>query len=176
MGSVSGGVRGHNEHMSDRDVAIVLSGGGVNGVLLQLGFLRRLRESELWPRVGCIYGTSAGALTGSMASLDRLDDLEEFTLGLQPRDVFAPQRLWQLPLNGLHHYALPATLAARLIEPTELARLLAAAPIELIVFATDVSEAAESSYELAYSSHRTPPDTMAEAVFAKIVEAFETVH
>ena len=64
MGSVSGGVRGHNEHMSERDVAIVLSGGGVNGVLLQLGFLKRLRESELWPRVGCIYGTSAGALTG----------------------------------------------------------------------------------------------------------------
>jgi len=152
--------------MSERDVAIVLSGGGVNGVLLQLGFLKRLRESELWPRVGCIYGTSAGALTGSMAALDRLEDLEEFTLGLQPRDVFAPQRLWQLPLNGLHHYALPATLAERLIEPTELARLLAAAPIELIVFATDVSEAAESSYELAYSSHRTPPDTMAEAVFA----------
>ena len=27
MGSVSGGLRGHNEHMSDRDVAIVLSGG-----------------------------------------------------------------------------------------------------------------------------------------------------
>ena len=74
MGSVSGGVRGHNEHMSERDVAIVLSGGGVNGVLLQLGFLKRLRESELWPRVGCIYGTSAGALTGSMAALDRLDD------------------------------------------------------------------------------------------------------
>ena len=107
MGSVSGGVRGHNEHMSERDVAIVLSGGGVNGVLLQLGFLKRLRSSELWPRIGCIYGTSAGALTGSMAALDRLDDLEEFTLGLQPRDVFAPQRLWQLPLNGLHHYALP---------------------------------------------------------------------
>ncbi len=166
MGSVSGGVRAHNEHMSERDVAIVLSGGGVNGVLLQLGFLKRLRESELWPRIGCIYGTSAGALTGSMAALDRLDDLEEFTLGLQPRDIFAPQRLWQLPLNGLHHYALPATLAGRLIDPTELARLLAAAPIELIVFATDVSEAAEPSYELAYSSHRTPPKTMAEAVFA----------
>ena len=152
--------------MSDRDVAIVLSGGGVNGVLLQLGFLKRLRESELWPRIGTIHGTSAGALTGSMAALDRLDDLEEFTLGLQPRDIFAPQRLWQLPLNGLHHYALPATIAGRLVEPIELARLLAAAPIELIVFATDVSEAAEPSYELAYSSHRTPPETMAEAVLA----------
>ena len=39
MGSVTGGVCGHNVHMSERDVAIVLSGGGVNGVLLQLGFL-----------------------------------------------------------------------------------------------------------------------------------------
>jgi predicted acylesterase/phospholipase RssA len=152
--------------MGERDVAIVLSGGGVNGVLLQLGFLKRLRESDLWPRIGCIHGTSAGALTGSMAALDRLDDLEEFTLGLQPRDIFAPQRLWQLPLNGLHHYALPATIAGRLLEPIDLAHLLAAAPIELIVFATDVSEAAEPSYELAYSSHRTPPETMAEAVLA----------
>lgn len=166
MGSVSGGVRGHNVHMSEKDVAIVLSGGGVNGVLLQLGFLKRLRTSSLWPRVGCIYGTSAGALTGTMAALDRLDDLEEFTLGLQPRDVFAPQRLWQLPLNGLHHYALPATLAQRLIEPNELAEALAAAPIELIVFATDVSEHDETSYELTYSSYETPPETMAEAVLA----------
>jgi predicted acylesterase/phospholipase RssA len=166
MGSVSGGLRGHNEHMSERDVAIVLSGGGVNGVLLQLGFLKRLRSSALWPRVGCIYGTSAGALTGTMAALDRLDALEEFTLGLQPRDIFAPQRLWQLPLNGLHHYALPATIAARLLDPIELALALAAAPIEVIVFATDVSEHVESSYELTYSSHETPPETMAQAVLA----------
>ena len=166
MGSITGGVRGHNVHMSEKDVAIVLSGGGVNGVLLQLGFLKRLRSSPLWPRVGCIYGTSAGALTGTMAALDRLDDLEEFTLSLQPRDVFAPQRLWQLPLNGLHHYALPATMAQRLSEPNELAEALAAAPIELIVFATDVSEHAETSYELVYSSYETPPETMAEAVLA----------
>jgi predicted acylesterase/phospholipase RssA len=138
----------------------------VNGVLLQLGFLKRLRSSELWPRVGCIYGTSAGALTGTMAALDRLDALEEFTLGLQPRDVFAPQRLWQLPLNGLHHYALPETMAERLLEPKGLADALAGAPIEVIVFATDVSEHEDMSYELAYSSHETPPETMAQAVLA----------
>ena len=36
--------------MSERDVAIVLSGGGMNGVLLELGFLKRLRVSSLWPR------------------------------------------------------------------------------------------------------------------------------
>ena len=152
--------------MSKRDVALVLSGGGVNGVLLQLGFLQRLRESELWPRVGCIYGTSAGALTGAMAALDRLDDLEEFTLGLQPRDIFAPQRLWQLPLSGLHHYALPATIAERLLEPRDLALALAAAPIEVVVFATDVTEHEETSYELAYSSHETAPETMAQAMLA----------
>jgi hypothetical protein len=38
---------------SDRhDVGVVLSGGGINGVLLELGFLRRLQESPLWDRVG----------------------------------------------------------------------------------------------------------------------------
>ena len=151
--------------MSERDVAIVLSGGGINGVLLELGFLRRLRESELWPRVGWIYGTSAGALTGTMAALDRLDELEEFTLGLQPRDIFAPQRLWQLPLSGLHRYTLPETIADRLLDPLELAEQLAAAPVEVVVFATDVSEQ-ESAYELAYSSHTTPTETMAQAVLA----------
>src|SRR6187401_1920125 len=150
-----------NEHMSDRDVAIVLSGGGMNGMLLELGFLKRLRESSLWPRVGWIYGTSAGALAGTMAALDRLEELEEFTLGLQPSDIFRPQRLWRLPLNGLHEYALPATIAERLLDPNELADSLAEAPIEVIVFATDVSEGDDGTYELAYSSHETPPETMA---------------
>ena len=77
--------RGHNSHVAaahSRDVAIVLSGGGINGVLLELGFLKRLRESPLWPRIGWIYGTSAGALAGTMAALDRLDDLEEFLMEL----------------------------------------------------------------------------------------------
>jgi predicted acylesterase/phospholipase RssA len=151
--------------MSERDVALVLSGGGINGVLLELGFLRRLRTSDLWPRVGWIYGTSAGALTGTMAALDRLDDLEEFTLGLQPADIFAPQRLWQLPLSGLHRYALPDTIAERLLDPVDLAAALAEAPIEVVVFATDVSEE-ETSYELSYSSHTTPPETMAQALLA----------
>jgi predicted acylesterase/phospholipase RssA len=152
--------------MSERDVAIVLSGGGMNGVLLELGFLRRLRESSLWPRVGCIFGASAGALTGSMAALDRLDELEEFTLGLQPADIFRPQRLWRLPLNGLHEYALPATIAERLLDPLELAQELAKAPIEVVIYATDVSADDDGSYELAYSTHETPTETLAQAVLA----------
>lgn len=156
----------HYEQTYDRDIAIVLSGGGMNGVLLELGFLKRLRESSLWPRVGWIYGTSAGAVVGTMAALDRLDELEEFALGLQPGDIFRPQRLWRLPLNGLHEYALPATIAERLLDPLDLARSLAAAPIEVVVFATDVSEGDDGAYELSYSSHETPTETMARAVLA----------
>ncbi len=152
--------------MSDRDVAIVLSGGGMNAMLLELGFLKRLRESSLWPRIGWIYGTSAGALAGTMAALDRLDELEDLALGLQPRDIFRPQRLWRLPLNGLHEYALPETIAERLLHPLDLAHSLSAAPIEVVVFATDVSEAEDATYELAYSSHEVPPETMARAVLA----------
>ena len=169
MGVVSVQREDHDEHMSERDVAIVLSGGGMNGVLLELGFLKRLRTSSLWPRVGRIYGTSAGALTGSMAALDLLDELEEFVLGLQPSDIFRPQSLWRLPLNGLHEYALPATVRERMLDPLELGQRLAEAPTEVVIFATDVSdeeEACAHSYELVYSSHETPPEILAQAVLA----------
>ncbi|MGZ4353413.1 MAG: patatin-like phospholipase family protein [Gaiellaceae bacterium] len=150
-----------------RDVAIVLSGGGMNGVLMELGFLRRVRESPLWPRVGWIFGTSAGALVGSMAALDRLDELEEFLLTLRADETFRPNRLWRLPLLGLYDYRLPQTVAARLGEPVEIGRALAEAPIELVVLATDLSDAHEGDdYELAYSSRQTPPELMAQAVFA----------
>ena len=126
--------------MAERDLALVLSGGGMNGLLLELGFLQRLREEPLWDRVGWIYGTSAGALAGVMAATDRLAELEEFVLELRPDESFRPNRLWQLPLTGLHDYALPATIAERLAPIEELARDVAAAPIELVVCVTDVSD------------------------------------
>jgi predicted acylesterase/phospholipase RssA len=152
-----------------RDVAVVLSGGGINGVLLELGFLRRLRESSLWERLGWVYGTSAGALSGTMAALDRLDDLEEFVVELQPADVFRPRRLWQFP-GGLHDYTLPATIAERLGGAAELGAALASSPVELVVFATDVSIHAEEEgsrhYELAYSSRSASPETMGHAILA----------
>jgi predicted acylesterase/phospholipase RssA len=153
-----------------RDVALVLSGGGVNGVLMELGFLKRVRDSELWPRVGLVCGTSAGALAGAMAALDRLDDLEDFLLGLQPADTFRPNRLWRLPLLGLHEYVLPKTIADRLEEPVALGRELVACERELVVVATDASPLAEGvdvrDYELVYSSRRTSPEELAQAVFA----------
>ena len=68
-----------------RDVAVVLSGGGMNAMLMEFGFLRRLRETMLWLRIGWFFGTSAGALSGCMAALDRLDQLEEFPSGCGPR-------------------------------------------------------------------------------------------
>src|ERR671935_2345453 len=116
----------------ERDVAVVLSGGAINGVLMELGFLQRLRESALWPRVGWIYGTSAGALSGTMAALDRLDALEELLLDLQPEQTFRPNRLWRLPLLGVHEYALPRTLERRYGDLTALAEDLAAAQRELV--------------------------------------------
>jgi len=154
----------------ERDVAVVLSGGAVNGVLMELGFLKRLRESELWPRIGWIYGTSSGALSGAMAALDRLDELEEFMLLLQPEETFRPHSLWRLPLLGSHDYRLPQTIAERLGDAEQLARDLARAPIEVVVFATDVTEDAHGvgarAYELAYSSRTTPPETMGQAILA----------
>jgi predicted acylesterase/phospholipase RssA len=150
-------------------VAVVLSGGGINGVLLELGFLRRLSETEAWPRIGWIYGTSAGALAGTMAALDRLDEFEEFLLGLRPEDAFRPRPIWQFP-GGLHDYTLPTTVEARLGPPDVLGSALAASPVELLVYATDVSEYPdgdeERDFELEYSSHSTDPDTMGRAILA----------
>ena len=153
-----------------RDVAVVLSGGGINGVLMELGFLQRLRASSFWPRIGWIFGTSAGALAGTMAALDRLDDLERFLLELQPEDTFRPNRLWRLPLLGLHEYALPATIDARVGDLAEIARDLRDSEIELVVCATDATPSTEEldtrDYELVYSSHRTEPGEMAQAILA----------
>src|SRR2546423_8631982 len=153
-----------------RDVAVVLSGGGRTGGLMEHGFMLRLRESSLWPRIGWIFGTSAGALVGSMAALDRLDELEEFLLSLQPDDTFRPNRLWQLPFLGLNQYALPATIAERFGDLTAIARELAASEREVVVIATDASpgEAGPDArdYELVYSSRRTDPETMAQAILA----------
>ena len=152
-----------------RDVALVLSGGGINGILLELGFLRRLAETDLWPRIGWIYGTSAGALAGTMAALGRLDDLEQFLVELEPQDAFRPRAVWQFP-GGLHDYTLPSTVADRIGSPEELGDALAGAEIELVVYATDVSDYPEGDeardFELEYSSRTTQPDVMGRAILA----------
>lgn len=152
-----------------RDVALVLSGGGINGILLELGFLKRLSETTLWPRVGWIYGTSAGALAGTMTALDRLGDLEEFLMELQPVDAFRPRAVWQFP-GGLHDYTLPGTVADRIGSPEELGAALASSEIELVVYATDVSDYPEADeardFELAYSSHHADPEVMGRAILA----------
>jgi predicted acylesterase/phospholipase RssA len=137
---------------------------------MELGFLQRLRASNLWPRVGWIYGTSAGALAGTMAALDRLDELEDFMLKLQPEETFRPHSLWRLPLLGSHDYRLPETVAERIGDLVPLARELAESPVEVTVIATDVSDdehgSGQHAYELVYSSRTTPPETMAEAIIA----------
>jgi predicted acylesterase/phospholipase RssA len=156
---------------STRDTALVLSGGGMNGVLLEAGFLSRLREEDgFWSRVGWIYGTSAGALAGFMAATDRLAGLEEFLLGLRPEETFRPNRLWQLPFTGLNDYALPATISERVALPAKLAAELHDSPIELVVCVTDLAadetDGDDDAFERTYSSRTTPPDLMAQAVLA----------
>jgi predicted acylesterase/phospholipase RssA len=152
-----------------RDAALVLSGGGINGILLELGFLQRLAETPLWPRVGWIYGTSAGALAGAMAALGRLEDLESFLLELEPQDAFRPRAVWQFP-GGLHDYTLPETVADRIGSPVELGAALAASEIELVVYATDVSEYPQGDeardFELEYSSRTADPELMGRAILA----------
>jgi predicted acylesterase/phospholipase RssA len=105
-----------------------------------------------------------------MAALDRLDDLEDFCLQLEPDETFRPNRLWQLPLTGLHDYTLPQTIADRLGDPEELADALAAAPIELVVCVTDVGEAGtavgEHAFERTYSSRTTAAELFMPAVLA----------
>jgi predicted acylesterase/phospholipase RssA len=151
-----------------RDVGVVLSGGGVNGVLMELGFLKRLRESVLWPRLRVVFGTSSGALSGALAALDRLDDLEAFLMELQPDKAFRPHRLWRLPFLGFHDYTLPQTIDAW-FDGERVARELRNAPVELVVVATDLTDDhtdPADQYELHYSSYSTPPEELAQAVFA----------
>jgi predicted acylesterase/phospholipase RssA len=153
------------------DVAVVLSGGGMTGIVMELGFLQRLRESELWERAGVFFGTSAGALAGCMAVLDRLEEFEEFLLDLRPEDTFRAHRLWRLPLLGTHDYVLPRTIAERLGDPIDLAHDLAAAHRELVAIVTDVTpppdeRVTDRLFERAYSSRTSPPEEMAQAVLA----------
>ena len=153
------------------DTAVVLSGGSINGIFLQLGFLQALRASALWGRIGWVYGTSAGALSGCAVALDSLDEHEEFLMRLQPEDVFAAHDLWRTPFVGLHRYTLPETVAERFAEPVELARRVQAGPRELTVVTTDVGLSAASArgdnlFERAFSSAEETPETLADAIFA----------
>jgi predicted acylesterase/phospholipase RssA len=138
---------------------------------MELGFLQRVRESEYWPRVGWIFGTSAGALAGTLAAVDRFDELERFLLELRPEETFRPHRLWQLPLVGLHYYVLPRTIEDRIGDRVQLSRDLAGAPIELVVVATDVTDDTDEEgvnpRELVWSARTTPPEIFAEAVLAR---------
>ena len=153
------------------DTAVVMSGGSVNGIFLQLGFLLALRASGLWPDVGWVYGTSAGALSGWAAALDAVDEHEQFLMGMQPADVFAAHDLWRTPFVGLHRYTLPETVSARLGDPVELARRLRVGPRELTVVTTDIGLSAGSAesddpFERAFSSRHEEPETFVTALFA----------
>ena len=80
----------------------------MNAILLETGFLQRLRAGAgLWDRVGWIYGTSAGALAGTMAATDRLDELEEFLIGLATGRGVPPARALAAAAHGLARLHAP---------------------------------------------------------------------
>jgi hypothetical protein len=150
-------------------VAVVLSGGGINGVLLELGFLRRLSETDSGA------GSAGSTEPRPARSPERWRRSTASTTsrssssGSHPRTAFRPRPIWQFP-GGLHDYTLPATIADRIGPPEVVGAKLAASPIELLVFATDVSEYPqcdeERDFELVYSSHSTEPETMGRAILA----------
>ena len=153
------------------DTALVLSGGSVNGIYLQLGFLQVIRESRLWPAVGWVCGTSAGAFSGWAAARDEIDEHERFLMGMQPQDVFEAQDLWRTPFVGLHRYALPDSVAEQLGDPVEAARALRDGPRELTVVTIDIglspdSALSEDPYERAFNSRNDTPEAFAAALFA----------
>jgi predicted acylesterase/phospholipase RssA len=144
----------------------------MNGMLMELGFLKSLRRTELWPRIAVYFGTSAGALGATMGALDRINDLEDFLYGLRAEDTFRPNRIWRLPLLGTHDYVLPGTIAERLGDLIDLAVALAAAEPEVVVYATDLTQdeptgvSPQQPFELAYSSRTSPPEEFARGVLA----------
>src|SRR3954469_18919145 len=152
-----------------RDVGVVLSGGGVNGVLMEPGFLKRLRDGPLWERIAVVFGTSSGAVAGLLAALDRLDDLERFLLALRPEETFRPIRLWRLPFLGFHDYALPDTIHRWFGDFEAMVTQLREAPVEPVGRATDVTADHRdegAGLELVRSSRTTQPDEMAQAILA----------
>jgi predicted acylesterase/phospholipase RssA len=154
-----------------RKTALVLSGGGISGVMLEAGFVKRLRRAAVWDSLAVVYGTSAGAMVGAMACLDRIEELEAFLLDLEPSDVFEPCSLLSLPLMGTHRYQLPKTVEDRFGPVSSLCRDLKHAEVELCVVVSDVtpdwrSTASHHLGEALFSSWRHDEDIFAEALLA----------
>ena len=104
-----------------------------------------------------------------MAALGRLDDLEKFLLGSSRRT-----RSGRAP-SGSSPAGCTTTRCRRRspigsASPEELGAALAASEIELVVFATDVSDYPEGDeardFELEYSSRTTEPEVMGRAILA----------
>ena len=104
-----------------------------------------------------------------MAALDRLDDLEEFVLSLQPDEVFRPRRVWQFP-GGLHDYTLPRRSPTASASAEELGtgarRVRDRARRLRHRRERSPGEERRAHFELAYASHSTAPETMGSAILA----------
>ena len=105
-----------------------------------------------------------------MAALDRLDDLEEFLLGHPARRRVPAAARLAVPRRPARLHASRRRSPIGSASPAELGAALAAAEIELVVYATDVSDYPEGDedrdFELEYSSRTTEPETMGRAILA----------
>ena len=101
-----------------------------------------------------------------MAALDRLDDLEFPPRAPARGCVSGRDPSGSSPEGRLH----AATTIADRIDPQELGTALADAEIELVVFATDVSDYPDADetrdFELRYPARSTGPETMGRAILA----------
>lgn len=155
-----------------RDVALVLSGGGVNAAFMECGFLNRIAENkDLWNRVGHIYGTSAGAFLGIGAQLNTLPQLNELLLNLQPGDVYGKQPWRRIFLLGFRAFLLPQAIEAIFGTQEQIDEAIRNAERKLHVIVTDMKRTPAGDrptrlFERLYSSDEAAPGEMIQAVIA----------
>ena len=167
--------RRHNSLVPDSTDATSPSsspGGGINGVLLELGFLKRLSRDA-------VCGRESGGSTerrparsqGRWPPSDRLDELEEFLLELQADDAFRPRAVWQFPRRAPRLHAARTTVAAsdrvargariRARRRRHRARRLRDGRAATTRRATRRATSSSST-----PSHSTEPETMGRAILA----------
>lgn len=165
---------------TEKTVVLVLSGGALEGGLRQVGFLKAIKETELWPKVGRIVGVSVGAFTGALALLDRIDLLEKTLMEIQPYHLYRRFNPLKAFSRILFSYGWNETLIELSlkkvfgIDPLQTAKEISQAESELLVIVTPLGQNNNSNahgkplrrFERAYSSKEVAPEVMMQAIFA----------
>ena len=81
--------------------ALCLAGGGSRGII-QVGMMKAWRDSGL--KYDMLFGTSVGALNGSLLHQGSLDTCEQLWLNIKNKDVYTWGNLWSPFSSGGHLY------------------------------------------------------------------------